>query len=257
MGFRCHNSDNPSCPPGLVCCLDGVCGNDLKDTDEGWCVPQPALADMTLTGTTYWPALKKTMYYAGDYMPDPLSGYDDQQQWRCTRDDTNPAPSDMVRHQGEPNDLPDQAIVLPNPLPVDLPVTVTGSAYQICPDHTAPDVPDIDVFKFKLLTPAKVIAEIKYSVQKGDLDLAVFRIDTDPDTGAQKPTLVSPTAKDVSTVDNGCVEIPSLAVGTYYVVVRGAPIDQMPGKYEMNNYNLRVFTVDQSGYSCTPKTDMH
>ena len=113
---------------------------------------------------------------------------------------------------GEPNDFPESAIVLPNPLPIDPPPTFMGSYYQICPDRTAPDVPDVDVYKFKLLTG----------------------------------------------VDNGCVELMSLAPGTYYAVVRGTVRPEEPGKYTMNDYRLRVFTVDPSGpgYSCSKKPDM-
>jgi hypothetical protein len=256
MGFRCHKSDSPACPPSFVCCLDGVCGDDLKDADEGWCVPPPTPVDMAITGLKYWPFPSKANYFDGEYMPAPLSGYDDQMQWLCTRDDTNPEPPAAIRRMGEPNDFADLAIVLPNPLRPDLPVTDLGSAYQICPDKTAPDLPDVDVYKFKLMSPAKVIAEIKYKVVNGDLDIAIFRLDTDPDTGEKKPTLASPTARDTTSVDNACIEMTSLAAGTYYVVVRGVPVGlDQPGKYTMNNYNLRVFTVDQSGYSCVPKKD--
>src|SRR6185295_5920595 len=100
-----------------------------------------------------WPFPSKGMLYTGAYTPADLSGYDEQMQWKCTRDDTNPNQSDMVRHMGEPNDFKDQAIVLPNPLPVDLPTTAMGSSYQICPDRTNPDLPDVDVYKFKMLSP--------------------------------------------------------------------------------------------------------
>jgi hypothetical protein len=114
-------------------------------------------------------------------------------------------------------------------------------------------VPDVDVYKFKLITPAHVIAEIKYQVSQGDLDIAIFRLDTDPDTGAKTPTLI---AKDVTAANNGCVEMTSLAPGQYYAAVRGVPVSlDQPGKYTMNNYNLRVFTVDQQPYSCAPKKD--
>lgn len=254
MGFRCHKSDNPACPPNLVCCLDGVCGDNLMDTDEGWCINPPAPVDMTITGIKYWPFPSKSSYFDGVYDPAQLSGYDDQMQWRCTRDDTNPNPPAQIVHMGEPNDFPDTAIVLPNPLRVDLPSSDMGSAYQICPDKTAPDVPDFDVYKFKMNSPARVIAEIKYKVVNGDLDVAVFTLVTDPDSGEKTPMLATPTARDTTSVDNGCIEIASLPAGTYYVVVRGVPVGlDQPGKYTMNNYNLRVFTVDTSGYSCTKK----
>lgn len=255
VGFRCHKTDSPACPPTLVCCLDGICGEELKDTDEGWCVPPMAVADMALTGLKLWPFPSKGMYFSGVYTPAQLSGFDDQGQWRCTREDTNPTPPDSIKRMYEPNDFPETSVVLPNPLPIDPPPTFMGSYYQICPDKTAPDLPDVDVYKFKLLTQSKVIAEIKYTAAAGDLDIAIFRMDKDPETEKDKPTLIG---SDVTAVDNGCVEMMSLAVGTYYVVVRGTVRPEEMGKYTMNDYRLRVFTVDPSGpgYTCKKNPDM-
>jgi len=257
MGFRCHKTDNPACPPNLVCCTDSRCGDDLSDTEEGWCVTPRPPADMTVSAKDFWMFPSKGMYFDGVYTPAPLSGYDEQMQWRCTRDDTNPDPANAIKAVGEPNDLPEQAIVLPSPLPMDLTPGVLGYPHQICPDKTAPDVPDIDVFKFKLTSPAKVIAEIKYTAALGDLDIFVFQLVVDSETGKLKPQLARPTAKDTTAVDNGCIELPMLPAGAYYVVVRGTPIPEQPGKYTMNDYRLRVFTVEQSpGYSCNLKKDM-
>ncbi len=250
IGFRCHKSDNPPCPSNFVCCLNGLCGDDLNDTDEGWCVPPSPPADMSVLGVNYWPFPSKpfSQYFSGVYMPAQLTGYDSNMHWLCTRDDTNPNPSDMIRHMGEPNDLPGEAIVLPNPLPVDLPPTAMGSSYQICPDKTAPSIPDVDAYKFTLMSPAKVIAEIKYSVVQGDLDIFVFRMDLNENTNQMMPTLV---AQDMTGVDNGCVSMPSLEAGSYFVVVKGVGISpDMPNSYTMNNYALRVQTINQSTYSC-------
>lgn len=258
MGFRCHKSDSPACPASLVCCLDGVCGDDLKDSDEGWCIPPPPPVDLALTGLKYWPFPSKGMYFQGVYAPAQLSGYDEQMQWRCTRDDSNPNPPDAIRRMYEPNDFADAAVVMPNPLPLDvnLPPSFMGTAYQICPDKTAPELPDVDVFKFKLMSPAKLIVEIKYTAAAGDLDVAIFRMDKDPDTEGDKPTLI---ASDLTGVNDGCIEIPNLAqYDKYYIVVRGTVIPDQPGKYTMNDYRLRAFTVDPSGpgYSCMKRADM-
>lgn len=256
VGFRCHASDNPPCPGHLVCCSEGKCGDELLASSnpnaEGWCQDPPAPMDMTTTALSYWPFGTKTTYFPGEVMPIPLSGVDENGEWRCKRDDGNPEPTASIKRMFEPNDWPESAIVLTNPLPVDLPATNLGSAYEICPDKSAPDLPDVDVFKFKVSTPSKVIAEIKYRVVNGDLDIAVFRVDTDPDTGMKKPALV---AKDLSGVDNGCVEMPTLMPGTYYAAVRGTTTPDNPGKYTMNTYNIRVFSVGTMPYSCTKKTD--
>lgn len=255
MAFRCHKSDTPACPVGLACCKDGICGDALADSDEGWCIPPLPPVDMTITPIDFWPFPAKTNYYSGVYAPLPLTGYDEHNQWRCTRDDTNEKPSDAVLHMLEPNDFPAQAIVLPNPLPKDLPPSEPGSPYQICPDKTAPDAPDVDVYKFGLSAKGRVIAKIKYELVKGDLDLFVFRKDNDPETGKPRLTLIG---QDTSAADDGCVELTDLKAlqpsEAYYVVVRGAPLSpEQRNKFTMNNYNLKVFLVDTSGQSCKPK----
>lgn len=256
MGFRCHKSDNPACPVGFVCCLDGLCGDDLKDTDEGWCIPPPPPVDMTVTGVKFWPFPSKGMFFSGVYTPAQLTGYDDQMTWRCTRDDTNPNPPDAIARQHEPNDLPDSAVVLSNPLP-DETANLMGTALQICPDKTAPDLPDVDVYKFKLSSPARVIIELKYTAALGDIDVGLFRMDLDDETQQMKPTLI---ASDLTGVDNACLEVPNLSPppnGTYYyIVVRGAIIPDMPGKYTMNDYRLRAFIPMSTTYSCNKKPDM-
>ena len=53
----------------------------------------------------------------------------------------------------------------------------------------------------------------------------------------------------------GCVEMPTLMPGTYYAAVRGTTTPDNPGKYTMNTYNIRVFSVGTMPYSCTKKTD--
>ena len=255
VGFRCHASDNPACPAGLVCCAEGKCGDDLLNSSqpnaEGWCVPPPAAMDMTSTAVSFWPFGTKGSYYQGEVMPIPLTGYDENNEWRCKRDDGNPEPTATIRRMFEPNDWPESAIGLTTPMP-DPPPSMIGAAYEICPDKSAPNVPDVDVFKFKVQTPAKIIAEIRYRVANGDLDFAVFRVDTDAETGMKKPVAMY---KDLTAVDNGCIEMPALSAGTYYLVVRGTSSPDMPGTYTMNTYNVRVFSVGSVPYSCAKKAD--
>lgn len=256
VGFRCHASDTPPCPAGLVCCVDDKCGDDLLNSAqpnaEGWCIPPPPPVDMTTTAVSFWPFGTKSTYYQGEVTPLPLTGFDENNEWRCKRDDGNPEPTASIKRMFEPNDWPESAIVLTNPLPVDPPPSMIGSAYEICPDKSAPNVPDVDVFKFKVQTPSKVIAEIRYRVGNGDLDFAVFRVDTDTDTGMKKPVVIG---KDLSPADNGCIEMPTLMPGTYYLAVRGTTSPEMPGMYTMNTYNIRVFAVGSMPYSCTKKAD--
>lgn len=252
-GFRCHATDNPPCPDGLVCCVGTLCGEELLNSPtpnaDGWCLPPPPPMDLTMTALSYWPFGGKSMYYPGEITPLQLTGIDpDTMQWRCKRDDGNPDPVESIRKMYEPNDYPDAAITLANPLPTDLPSTNLGSAYEICPDKSAPDVPDVDVFKFRIQEPTKIIAEIRYLVRQGDLDMAIFQLDTDPETGMKKPRLVD---KDLSPKDNACIE-KTLMPGIYYLVVRGSSSPEMPGKYWMNTYTARVFRVSASTYSCKP-----
>jgi len=251
MAFRCYSSDNPTCPAGLVCCAGRVCGEQLMPSQEGWCVlPQPP-EDLTITPLDYWDFGTKTMYYGGATMDPMLSGIDpDTGQSRCHRDDTNPNPTDkQVLRALEPNDLPPSAISLSNPLMADPPPTSMGSPYEICPDRSAPTVPDVDVFRFRLSSPAKVIAEVKYSVAFGDLDAALFVLAKNPDTGADQPQRV---LADLTATNNACIEANNLMPGTYFLVVRGTTTPEKPGVYSLNNYSVRVYTTTM-GASCVKK----
>lgn len=253
MAFHCYASDNPSCPSGLVCCVGTVCGDQLMPNQEGWCIPPPPPVDMTITPVQYWDFGAKASYYTGVTMDPMLTGMDPNTgKWRCHRDDTNPDNKDpVILRQLEPNDLPATAISLSTPLMADPPPTQMGSPYEICPDHTAPTVPDVDVYKFKLTSAAKVIAEVKYQVMFGDLDVALFQMAKNPDTGADQPQRIQ---ADLTATDNACIEANSLMPGTYYLVVRGTNTVSMPGVYTMNNYTLRVYTTS-TGATCAFKRD--
>ena len=113
-------------------------------------------------------------------------------------------------------------------------------------------MPDVDVFKFKLSQPTKVLVRLTYKVSYGDLDVALFRIVKDDTTGEMKPQRV---VADLTAVDNACLEAPSLPTGQYYVVVRGTNSPEKPSTYSMNNYNIRVYGVQSSGESCVAKKD--
>jgi hypothetical protein len=206
---------------------------------------------LTITPAQYWDFGTKTNYYGGATMDPMLTGVDPGTgQWRCHRDDSNPSPTDKeILRALEPNDMPGTAITLSNPLMADPPATYMGSPYEICPDRTAPSVPDVDVFKFKLSSPAKVIAEVRYQVTFGDLDVALFRMAKDPDTMMDMPQRV---LTDLTANNNGCIEANNLMAGTYYVVVRGTTTPEKPGVYSMNNYSIRVYTTAGSA-SCAKK----
>jgi len=264
--FRCYATDKPACPGSLVCCVGSLCGDalidpvsggPLKGNDgnplEGSCVPPRAPEDLTVTPATYWDFGVKGSYYTGIANDPLLSGKDpDTGKWRCKRDDQNPDPAAEIKRMFEPNDMPDQSVSLSNPLPID-PTPTLGSAYEICPDQSAPSVPDVDVFKFKLSQPTKVLVRLTYKVSYGDLDVALFRIVKDDTTGEMKPQRV---VADLTAVDNACLEAPNLpAGGPYYVVVRGTNSPEKPSTYSMNNYNIRVYGVQSSGDSCTVKKD--
>lgn len=252
MAFRCHPSDSPACPSGFACCLDGKCGEELPPNAEGWCIPPPAPVDMVVTPFQFWDFGAKGMYFTGELQEIPMTGVDPVSgEWRCKRDDQNPDPPASIKRMFEPNDLPEQAVTLTSPLPID-PMPGNGSNYEICPDKSAPDAPDVDVYKFKLSSPLKVIAEIKYRVINGDLDLGLFKEVVNPDTMQKQPVKV---LADLTAVDNGCIEANNLQPGTYYVVVRGTPKTSDMTKYTMNTYSIRVFGVQMSGYSCSPKKD--
>lgn len=253
MAFRCYASDNPSCPSGLVCCIDRLCGEELlaqKPNEEGWCVTQPEPQDLSVTPLDFWEFGTKGTYYTGAVMDPGLTGTDpDTGAWRCHRDDLNPNPTDKeVLRAFEPNDTMDKAIGLTNPIPVDPPATMTGTSYEICPDKSAPGVPDVDVFRFRITSPMKVIAEVKYKVGFGDLDVAIFREMVDEETGRPQRVL-----GDLTAVDNACIEINNLPAGRYFVVVRGTNTPDKPSVYTMNNYQIRVYGVQSSGATCMPK----
>ena len=251
MAFHCFASDNPSCPAGLVCCAGNVCGDQLMAQQEGWCVSPPVPQDMTVTPIDFWNFGTKAMYYAGVTMDPALTGVDpDTGQWRCHRDDTNPNPTDpdVIRAQ-EPNDMPGQAITFSNPLMADPPTSYKGNSYEICPDRSAPNVPDVDVYKFKLTTAAKVIIQAAYPVAFGDLDVALFLMAQDPDTMIDTPQRV---LTDLTAVDNACIEANNLMPGTYYVVVRGTTTPDKPGVYTMNRYTLKIYTTTM-GATCAKK----
>jgi hypothetical protein len=251
MAFRCFASDNPACPAGLVCCSGSTCGENLMPQQEGWCVTPPEPQDMTITPLDYWNFGTKTMYYGGATMDPLLTGVDpDTGQWRCHRDDANPNPTDNeIIRALEPNDLPGIAVSLSNPLMADPPATFMGNPYEICPDKTAPSMPDVDVFRFKLVTAAKVMVEVKYKVAFGDLDVAIFRLAKDPDTMMDTPQRVF---SDVTAQENACIEANNLQPGTYFVVVRGTTTPEKPGVYSMNRYNLKVYTTT-TGATCMKK----
>lgn len=253
--FSCYASDTPACPSGLVCCIGQMCGDELlaaKPLERGWCVPPPSPADLSVSPISFWDFGTKTMYYGGAVMDPNLTGIDPATgKWRCHRDDLNPNPTDKeVIRAFEPNDLPVNAIGLTNPLPVDPPM-MAGTAYEICPDQSAPDQPDVDAFKFKVMAPLKIIVELKYKVSFGDLDVAVFRDVIDAETQMHTYQRVG---ADITAAENACFE-QTLQPGSYFAVVRGTTTPEKPGVYTMNNYTIRVFGVQTSGYSCI-KRDM-
>lgn len=268
--FRCFATDKPACPGNLVCCvgkmcadslIDPVTGEPIKDSSsglplEGWCVPPRPPEDLSVTPFQFWPFPVKSMYFTGTFLDPGLSGVDpDSGKWRCRRDDKNQDPPAEIQRMAEPNDLPDQAVSLSNPLKEDPDASFTGSSYEICPDQSAPDQPDVDVFKFRLQMPKKVVVEVKHRVMNGDLDVGLFRLNKNTDTGKDEPQLIS---SDMTAVENACVEANNLPAGTYYIVVRGSRIIydmSTPEKYTMNSYTLRAYTVLASGASCTKKPD--
>ena len=116
MGFQCFASDTPPCPSGLTCCAQtaagNLCGDQLQQSMPnlpGWCVVPPPPQDLALTAASVWDFGQKSTYYTGSMMDPMLTGYDDMMNWRCPRDDTNPADKTYAAKQ-EPNDLPSQAI---------------------------------------------------------------------------------------------------------------------------------------------------
>lgn len=266
--FRCYVNDKPSCPGDLVCCVGDECGDSLIDPItgmpridqstgrplEGSCVKPRPPKDMVVTPVGYWDFGIKGSYYTGVVNDPLLTGKDpDSGKWRCKRDDLNMSKPAEIERMFEPNDLPDLAISLSNPLPID-PTPGPGTSYEICPDQSSPDLPDVDVFKFRLNSPTKVIVRLTYKVSYGDLDVALFRLAKDEATGELKPQRV---LADLTAVDNGCLEAPNLQpLGSreyYYVVVRGTNSPEKPSAYTMNNYSIRVYGTTTE--SCKAKAD--
>lgn len=259
--FRCYVNDKPSCPGDLVCCAGDLCGDALLDPItggpiidsstgrpmEGTCSRPRPPKDMTVTPTSYWDFGIKGSYYTGVVTDPGLTGKDpDTGNWRCPR-------------KLEPNDKLDEAVGLGSQLPID-PNPGPGTAYEICPDESAPSDPDLDVFKFKISQPTKVMVRLTYKVVNGDLDVALFRMAKDDGTGELRPQRV---LADLTAVDNACLEAPNLQptgassgpLAYYYVVVRGTNSPEKPATYTMNNYAVRVYGVQTSGDTCTPKKD--
>lgn len=192
-----------------------------------------------------WSFGPKNEFYKGAQQDPMLSGRDPLSgQWRCTRDDGNPNPSDNVRHMAEPNDSPDTAVGVS--YPVD-PVSVNLSAYEICPDQSASDRPDADVYKFRVDSAMKVVAEIKYAVSRGDLDITLFKEFVDTKTGLESPLRI---ADDRTARDNACLEVPTLPPGTYYLVVHGGFHQDKPTQRDLNRYQIRIFGTVASNYNC-------
>lgn len=192
-----------------------------------------------------WPFGTKSMYYTGPYTQLPLGGVDPiTGAWGCQRDDRDTSPPPATARMLEPNDTAMTAVALVNPLLVDPPSSSQGSSYEICPDRSQPKRPDYDTFKFRLQTPGRVVAELRYPIENGDLDIALFRVDTDPDTGKAVATLL--TADD-SAVSNACTHL-QLGPGTYYAVVRGADQLEPDGRYKtaMNRYSIKVYVTTSS-----------
>ncbi|HMU40791.1 MAG TPA: hypothetical protein PKE31_17410 [Pseudomonadota bacterium] len=259
--FRCYVNDKPSCPGDLVCCVGDVCGDALLDPItqgpvidpstgrplEGTCVRPRPPKDMVSTPVSYWDFGVKGTYYTGVVNDPMLTGKDpDTGQWRCPR-------------KLEPNDTLDDAVGLGSQLPID-PNPTPGTSYEICPDETGPDIPDLDVFKFKIGQPTKVLVRLTYKVSNGDLDVGLFRMAKDDATGELKPQRV---LTDLTPVDNACLEASNLPptgatsgpLAYYYVVVRGTSSPEKPSTYTMNNYAIRVYGVATSGDTCSPKKD--
>jgi hypothetical protein len=258
-GFLCYATDNPPCPPGKVCCIEErnglLCGEMLramKPNSEGRCMdPPPPTMPMPWKD---WDLGTKTMVVGGtcDPMLDRKLGPDSL----CLRDDKNPDPPPEIVRQKEPNDMIKEAVGYT--LQVD-PPALNYSSYQICPDKAAPGAPDVDVFRIVLRQPARLVIDVQYRVDCGDIDVGLFRTSTD-ETGAEIPQLIS---QDISAQNNACIEQPGLAAGTYYVAVRGAP--KTPGEYKtamdfaMNDYRIKIYglsTATGGGCKSPTTTDM-
>lgn len=195
-----------------------------------------------------WAFGTKTQYYAGISADPELTGVDPATGlWRCHRDDANPSPTDSeVLRAREPNDLPDRAVGLVNPLPVDTASPGAGTRYEVCPDRSAPDKPDIDAFLFRITAPSNIRVDVVYGIFNGDLDVALFAQTDLPDA---KPVRIG---ADLSARDNACVSVAALPAGRYYVVVRGTSRPERPSVYSMNRYQLSVASYTTGSFIPCP-----
>ena len=96
------------------------------------------------------------------------------------------------------------------------------------------------------------MVEVDYPIVYGDLDLALFQ-DVDMGNGIKVPTRIT---ADLTAVSNACIVAHNLMPNTksnyYYVVVKGAARQDVPGTYAMNNYKFRISAVSESNpLTCT------
>lgn len=101
---------------------------------------------------------------------------------------------------------------------------------------------DIDVFRFAIAQPGEVRIELQYDISQGDLDVALFAVEMSAD--APSPLLIE---SDLDIQSNGIIDIKGLTAGSYYVVIRGAPLQvghyNGSSLFNMNTYGLRVSLV--------------
>lgn len=251
-GGSCWNSLSPDqCSLACDAALDALrsktgmssCGQTATPDD-----PKIPTQDPTNPALDLWEFGTKAQYYTGPSGDPELSGVDPATGlWRCHRDDLNINPTDKeVLRAFEPNDLPDSAIGLVNPLPVDPPATMTGTSYEICPDRSAPNKPDVDAFRFRITAPSNIRVDVRYSVYSGDLDIGLFAEPVFPDT---KPKRI---AADLSARDNACISVAALPAGRYYVAVRGSNSPDKPSAYSMNRYQIAVASFTSGRFVACP-----
>ena len=234
VGFRCYVTDFKPCPEGLSCCdpATGLCDDALYQKSpltRGWCTPPRAPADLTSRAIDLWDFGAKTLGSAaasdpGLFGKDPNTG-----EWRCPYTQVN---------RLEPNDTPADAI---NPGPSLNNVPAQGIAGEICPGEKSPAMTDVDVYKVRLMTRAKLYADTKFQANQGDLDVALFG-----DSGDGQPRLVANDGLKVE--DNSCLA-QDLDAGLYYVVVRGSPdkagpYNQSGVNYALNRYTIRIAVMN-------------
>lgn len=230
QGFRCFVTDYKPCPEGLVCCAGGLCDEELYQKDpnaRGWCLPQQGPADLSLRSIDYWDFGTKPTSVAWTTPNPELTGKDDTGSWRCPR-------------KLEPNDTPDEAwnVGLLSVIEANFPPLAN---YEICPAEGAETVPDIDVYRFRLNTPARVVAETRFIASKGDLDVAIFE-----EVAGEKPRLYA--TDNLGAGDSSCLTVQGLPQGKYFAVIRGAPSAAGPfndagAKYAMNSYQFRIMAL--------------